>query len=612
MTARPIALRDAAGWRRLRVGLRRLRIARPTLADTPVWAGAAAAMLGTIVLIGWLLDVETLKSIIPAAVTVKANAGLCLLLLGSGVVILSRTAEASRGRSLGSALVAGATLIAFATSAEYATQTDLGIDQLLAHDYLGGAGASSAGRMSPITAMSLLLLGGTTLVAGRSPRSVIAAAGFGLATSALTLVAFAFDAAPPSFLLGYTQMAPATAIAAAILSMGVIGLLGAANPFVILTGRSPTARLSRRLLAVTVGVPIILSWLRLHGQQLGLYDTSYGTALLLVGILAFGVVAILRSANWARALETEREAIEIERDRFFELSVDMLSVVGDDGRFKRANGAWERTLGYRPEDLIGRPYLEFVHLDDLERTIAQDVRHYELGERVEAFQNRYRHRDGSYRWLEWMSQAAPDGSVAFAVARDVTERKARDDRRARQHHALEVRNEALRERAVRDPLTGLHNRRYFDATVARLERRWRRLPVDRRPPVSVVMFDLDHFGLLNKNHGHQAGDAVLRVFADLLKRRFREKDLVARYGGEEFVAIIEGAGSVDAIRIAEEVRVAFEALAIDIGTDTPLRVTVSAGCAQLGDDRSASSGLSLADVWLSQAKRAGRNQVVGL
>jgi diguanylate cyclase (GGDEF) domain len=84
-----------------------------------------------------------------------------------------------------------------------------------------------------------------------------------------------------------------------------------------------------------------------------------------------------------------------------------------------------------------------------------------------------------------------------------------------------------------------------------------------------------------------------------------------RYGGEEFVAVLDGVSPARAIGIAE-IRVAFERASIDIGTGTPIQVTVSAGCAQLDDDRDTSAGLAVADVWLSQAKRAGRNQVVGL
>jgi GGDEF domain-containing protein len=92
------------------------------------------------------------------------------------------------------------------------------------------------------------------------------------------------------------------------------------------------------------------------------------------------------------------------------------------------------------------------------------------------------------------------------------------------------------ELAMRDGLTGLYNRRHFEASLEEMLRRHAR----RRGvqiPVAAIMFDLDHFGRLNKQHGHQTGDAVLRTFAGILQERFRASDLVARYGGEEFVAI---------------------------------------------------------------------------
>ena len=79
-----------------------------------------------------------------------------------------------------------------------------------------------------------------------------------------------------------------------------------------------------------------------------------------------------------------------------------------------------------------------------------------------------------------------------------------------------------------------------------------------------------------------------------------------------FVTVLEGATALEPLRIAEDIRAAFEAKPTDVGADEPLAVTVSAGCAQLGSDRKVSAGLAMADVWLAQAKRAGRNQVVGL
>ena len=127
------------------------------------------------------------------------------------------------------------------------------------------------------------------------------------------------------------------------------------------------------------------------------------------------------------------------------------------------------------------------------------------------------------------------------------------------------------------------------------------------------MFDLDHFGRFNKEHGHQAGDAVLRSFAGILLERFRSSDLVARYGGEEFVAILESATLEDATRVAEEVRAALAARPI-LGPDgATLWATVSAGCAALDDTEPTREALlRAADVGLFMAKRAGRNKVVAV
>ena len=433
-----------------------------------------------------------------------------------------------------------------------------------------------------------------------------------LAVSALNVFSFVFDASVPPFLANYSQMALNTALAMSVLAVGVIGLLGSAGPFALLARQSPTAALLRRLLVALVVVPLLMAWLTQAGQRAGLYDASYGTALRLVAILLLGTVGILRWARWTSELETKRDALEFERDRFFEQSLDMLAVFDADGRFRRANEAWRRTLGYPVSELIGRPLLDLVHPDDVPGTNAENRRHLAEDTPVVGFQNRLRHRDGSYRWLEWMSTRSPDGSIAFSVARDVTDRRRVEERRANRERRLESRNQELSERALHDPLTGLHNRRFFDRAVPSAERRWSRLPVERRPPVAVIILDLDHFGQVNKDYGHQAGDAVLRAFSGLLQQRFRERDLVVRYGGEEFVAVLEGVTSDMAIRMAEGIRDAFGQLSIDVGTEAPLRVTVSGGCSQLGADGDVLAALSRADVWLSQAKRAGRNQVVGL
>jgi PAS domain S-box-containing protein len=118
----------------------------------------------------------------------------------------------------------------------------------------------------------------------------------------------------------------------------------------------------------------------------------------------------------------ERKRAEEELYRFFNLSPDLMCVAGFDGYFKRLNPVWERTLGYTREELLARPYLDFVHPDDRSPTTIEANR-LSGGNQVLAFENRYRHKDGTYRWFEWAAAPFPTEQVIYAAARDVTERK---------------------------------------------------------------------------------------------------------------------------------------------------------------------------------------------
>ena len=165
--------------------------------------------------------------------------------------------------------------------------------------------------------------------------------------------------------------------------------------------------------------------------------------------------------------------------------------------------------------------------------------------------------------------------------------------------------------AVTDPLTGLKNRRHFDAALEHEDAIRKRIPAEKRPKRSAILFDLDHFGMVNKRFGHRVGDRVLRLFADTLKARIRASDLMARYGGEEFVVILDGASRDEAIGIAEQVRKAYAKQSVDTGTGERLTSTVSAGCSTLEPwEIEGTLLLERADVALAMAKAGGRDQVV--
>ncbi len=117
-----------------------------------------------------------------------------------------------------------------------------------------------------------------------------------------------------------------------------------------------------------------------------------------------------------------RRSAEVERDRLFELSPDMFCIAGLDGYFKQVNPAWEKTLGYSREELLARPYLEFIHPEDRERT--QNEAAALATKRVgTVFENRFQRKDGSWRWLSWTSVSLREADLVYGVARDITEEK---------------------------------------------------------------------------------------------------------------------------------------------------------------------------------------------
>ena len=127
--------------------------------------------------------------------------------------------------------------------------------------------------------------------------------------------------------------------------------------------------------------------------------------------------------------EMKSHAHELEH-RFFAVSIDMLCLLDFDGYFKRLNPAWETVLGFTREELMSKPFIEFVHPDDRERTLNQN-RTVRGGGQARSFENRYLCKDGSHRWLLWNAAPDFDEKVIYSVARDITEgKKAEEEREA--------------------------------------------------------------------------------------------------------------------------------------------------------------------------------------
>jgi two-component system sensor histidine kinase/response regulator len=144
----------------------------------------------------------------------------------------------------------------------------------------------------------------------------------------------------------------------------------------------------------------------------------------------------------------ERRQAEEHLDRFFSLSLDMLCIAGFDGYFKRLNPAWSQVLGYTTAELLASPFLDFVHPDDREPTAAQ-VAGLSGGVTMLSFENRFRCKDGTYRWLQWMATPLVEQEVIYAAGRDITERKLADQELQRYARAMDMARQVQEENADR-------------------------------------------------------------------------------------------------------------------------------------------------------------------
>jgi diguanylate cyclase (GGDEF)-like protein len=192
----------------------------------------------------------------------------------------------------------------------------------------------------------------------------------------------------------------------------------------------------------------------------------------------------------------------------------------------------------------------------------------------------------------------------------MTETKQRMAVTMSEHIAMALSNlrlhETLRSQSIRDPLTGLFNRRFMEES---LELEIRRASRNQRP-LGMIMIDLDHFKYFNDNFGHDAGDLLLKELGALLQGNIRGEDIACRYGGEEFTLILpEGTGAVTRQR-AEFFKEAIQRLDIHYRGHPLGRITASMGVAIFPDHgRTAKTLVEAADKALYRSKSAGRDRV---
>lgn len=270
--------------------------------------------------------------------------------------------------------------------------------------------------------------------------------------------------------------------------------------------------------------------------------------------------------------------------KLINLMLDTVFVVDRDNQIVFVSDACETLLGYRADELIGTPIIDYMHPDDLEASRASIVRVMEGKPHID-FRNRYIRKDGGIVHILWSAHWVEEEGVRIGVARNVTAlRQAEDELRHLAHH---------------DPLTGLTNRTlFYDRLESALHAAHR-----HQSGVALLFLDLDDFKMINDVHGHAVGDRVICSVARRLACCVRATDTVARMGGDEFTVLLTDIHSKDAVsrKVEQICQVLAEPFDAELGGITP-SCSIGVACYP-GDGTDADSLLSHADSDMYRTKR---------
>lgn len=307
------------------------------------------------------------------------------------------------------------------------------------------------------------------------------------------------------------------------------------------------------------------------------------------------------------AMKKPIDIVPIARDRVVEHIPEMVIVLDEKERIVDANAMAQRWLNKSLEEIVGRDPMEVFKQwpQLLQRFFFLEYHR----EEVEIPGN-------PPRILETIITPVFNDSKKLEgriiLAYDITDRKKLEGELKTANQALQTQleeNERLRfqlqEQAIRDPLTGVFNRRYFAEALDNETAR----AVRENSPFSIIILDVDHFKRINDSHGHKCGDYVLQALAKYLTQNTRRSDIVCRFGGEEFVILMPDASADSAQERAELFRKEFEAR-VNLCEGNSIQVTFSAGVASFpAHAGSGESLLGCADQALYRSKAAGRNRV---
>jgi PAS domain S-box-containing protein len=408
----------------------------------PLLASALVTASGVLVLIGWAFDIELLKSILhPDHIAMNPATALCFILCGVALFFLRReirsdTMQVAQGCAVFIIVVGMFRLVGYWQDWEF------GPDRVLFLDKLGN------NVMAPNTAMAFLLLGIAIFCFDyRTPEGIHPAQGFILATACIALLAltgYIYQSLPLYGMQGYIPMALNTAICFALLTAGLLCARPHRQPVATLLDNSVGGIVARRLLPAAFLVPLLLGWLRLLGERHGVVSSEFGLSLLILSIIVVFNALVWWNAQIQRKMDRQRHRAEevlrqseVRHRAVVEQASEGITLVDAETlNIIEANHALAKLLGYKLDELIGRPISDLIV--DTQQGIASRAQQ-TLGAGGASITHRqYRRKDGSVIDMEKSTTVLElDGRrVLSTVLHDITERKAAEEKLSQERNLL--------------------------------------------------------------------------------------------------------------------------------------------------------------------------------
>ena len=303
---------------------------------------------------------------------------------------------------------------------------------------------------------------------------------------------------------------------------------------------------------------------------------------------------------------SEEKIVEKSFTEIFNYNPEFLVITDEKFKIVKVNKTFEQIAGNNLEVILYNGFLKFIHIEDIAETLNSLTKVNDVNPMV-TFCNKLRKNNNTYIEVEWWCML--NKGYIYLSGRDVTAEKVMKRKIEQANKELLMLNEQLKEKnekllksAITDELTGVYNRKFFEKRVVE------EMEIADRANehISLIIFDLDRFKLVNDNFGHQFGDEVLKRTTQIAGDLIRKTDFLNRVGGEEFAIILPNTNKAQAVFVAEKVRKALE----DNKHFKVGQVTGSFGVAERMKAESLRSWYKRADNALYQAKNTGRNRVV--